>query len=331
MTAIVVGDGVVAADIYDLFLRAGLPAVRIATSDISQAECIGQAGLIIDACSLPPEPKRNVLRLLAERCSRDAIFCSDESVVPRSELLQGIDGEICRRFAICHFFIPTAHLALVELIVGREVDPVIQLRLTDILEKQLQRSVFRCPDTPGFVANRIGLFFVFRSMLLAASHNLRPDQADRILTARFGVPRLGAFGLFDFIGYNVMVSIADGLRARLPGSDAWHDCDIGKNAMLARARDAGQDGNLRFYNKDKVTKERSVLDLTTLDFVPYSNDTIDAVRESRFVAQLNSELDAYCAKFVESTGVAPDIIDAVMREGFGWRQGPFALLHATSR
>lgn len=328
MTAAIIGNGAVAADIFNLFQRAGMPAVRVAVSDIGRAESIGRSELIVDACSLPPEPKRDMLRSLAKHCSRDAVLCSDEPVVPRHELLQGIDHEFRQRFSICHFFIPTANLTLVELVAGEEVDRNIQLRLTDLLERRLQRSVFKCPDTPGFVGNRIGLFFAFRSVLLAAVYGLRPDHADRILAVRFGLPKLGAFGLFDLIGFDVMNTIADRLRHRLPASDAWHDCDIGKNALLGRARAAAGDVSFRFYNKDKVTKERKVLDLETLDFIPCTDDVIDAKQETKFVAQLRSEINAYCVKVAKSTGVTPDVVDAVLCKGFGWQQGPFALLHA---
>lgn len=327
MTAVIVGDAGVAADIFGLFERAGLPAVRVAVADAAHAEVVAQADVIVDACSLPLESKRELFSSLAKCCSHDAILCSDESVVPRHELLDGIDREFRRRFAICHFFIPTANLTLVEMVTGDEMDPKLERQLTDLLERQLQRNVLKCPDTPGFIANRIGLFFAFRSVLLAADQGMRPDQADRILAARFGVPRLGAFGLFDLVGFDVMVSIAENLMHRLPSSDAWRGCDFRKNMLLGNARDAAGAGGLRFYRKDKTSGERKALDLNAHDFVSCSDDVIDPNREAEFVARLESELGAYCTKVAESTGVVPDAIDEVLCKGFAWRQGPFALLN----
>lgn len=123
MTVVVIGDGPVAADIFGLFERAGLPAVRVAVADAAQSEAVASAELIIDACSLPVQAKRDLFWSLERSCSSDAVICSDESVAPRQELLEGLDPSLRRRFAICHFFVPTASLALVEFITGGEIDP----------------------------------------------------------------------------------------------------------------------------------------------------------------------------------------------------------------
>lgn len=187
----------------------------------------------------------------------------------------------------------------------------------------------RCPDTPGFIANRIGLFFAFRGAKLAISHGIRPDHADQILASRFGLPRLGVFGLFDLLGFDVMNAIKESLQARLPQSDAWQGCGLGGDVMPDAARQTA--GGLRFYRKDKITGERSVLDLKTRAFVSCSSGTVAANGEAEFVAQLNSELGAYCAHLAESTGVAADVIDSVVCKGFGWRRGPFALLKGAGR
>jgi hypothetical protein len=90
MTTVVVGDGNVAADVFKLLERRGVRAVRVATSEAPRANQIRSAGLIVDASSLEPEAKRKLLLSLFECGPREAIVCSDESVIPRHELLSGV-------------------------------------------------------------------------------------------------------------------------------------------------------------------------------------------------------------------------------------------------
>lgn len=329
MKPVIIGDGPVAMDIHELFERGGLSPIRVAVADVARSATVCQADCVIDASSLPPEAKRELYRSLVGRVSPQAILCTDESVVPRSELIAGFDADWRNRFAICHFFIPTAHLTLVELVGGDYLDAEAERQFMSLLTGPLQRSVMPCPDAPGFVANRLGLFVAFRAVHLAITGGLRPDQADGILAAKFGLPRLGAFGLFDLVGFDVMIAIAEDLRQRLPPDDAWQACDLARIDAMRRARNAASSNPLRFYRKDKATGARQVLNLATLGFTPCGDTTVDASRQAAFVEQLRNELVSYCTMVSESMGLAPEAIDVVLCKGFGWRQGPFALLKAS--
>lgn len=329
MKPVIIGDGPVAMDIHELFERGGLSPIRVAVADVARSAAVCQADCVVDASSLPPKAKRELYRSLVGRVSPQAILCTDESVVPRSELIAGFDADWRHRFAICHFFIPTAHLTLVELVGGDDLDAEAERQFMSLLTGPLQRSVMPCPDAPGFVANRLGLFVAFRAVQLAIAGGLRPDQADRILAAKLGLPRLGAFGLFDLVGFDVMIAIAEDLRLRLPPNDVWQACDLARIDAMRRARDAVGSNPLRFYRKDKATGERHVLDLSTLGFTQCENTAVDHPRQAAFVEQLRNELTTYCTMVSESMGLAPEAVDVVLCKGFGWRHGPFALLKAS--
>jgi 3-hydroxyacyl-CoA dehydrogenase, NAD binding domain/3-hydroxyacyl-CoA dehydrogenase, C-terminal domain len=324
MKTVIIGESAVAIDIQGLFEKLGVSAIRVPPSDVTRSEAVRQSELIIDASSLAVDEKRGLLQSVAEWGPSNAIVCSDESFIPRQELLEGLDRNFRNRFAICHFFIPTANLSLVELVSGDDLDPTVESRLGEFLASRLQRSVMKCPDIPGFIANRIGLFFAFRSVKLALTGGLRPDQADRILATQFGVPKLGAFGLFDLVGFDVMKLIAEGLMRRLPSADAWHECDLSEIKCLSRAREVAGVDPLRFYRRDSLGK-RMVLDLATLEFVPCSDDAVDPRSQAIFLSQLRRELKDYCAMIADATGMRPDDINAVLCKGFGWRQGPFTI------
>lgn len=325
MNVVIIGEAEVASDLFRLFERAGLAPLRIALPDVEHSKALAGADIVVEASSLPVDAKRELLRLLARRSSDQAIICSDESVISRAELLEEIEGNLRQRFAVCHFFIPTEKLALVELVTGGELKETHERRLTDILEQRLARNVLKCGDTPGFVANRIGLFFAFRAVQFATELRLRPDLADALLAVRIGVPRMGAFGLFDLVGFETMASIAQSLKERLPKNDAWQKCDAGPHAPSRIMRDAMSRGAHRFYQKDPATGNRSAFDHNVGDFVSCSGDAVEDSRYDEFERRLRSELDDYCGVVVKSSQITPAIVDLALRQGFGWKQGASAL------
>jgi 3-hydroxyacyl-CoA dehydrogenase len=324
-TAVVVGDGNVASDLFELIDRSQIHARRVAVADVSSASEIENAALILEASGLPLGLKRPLLSSIFVRASRAAIVCSDESVIPRHELLDGVPGEFRVRFAICHFFVPAKHLPLVELVSGEELDPEIESQLTGLLQTVLERTVVKCPDTPGFIANRVGLYFAFRAAMLAMEYGVRPDHADALLAVRFGVPRIGAFGLFDLVGLEAMNAIAKNMRSRLSGSDPWQSCELSGEA-LAVIRKGAEDPDGRFYRRDGATGGKMVLDLARAQFVPRSGGSADPQAASKLVARLTGDLQACCVKVANSTKLSPAAVDSVMCAGFGWTEGPFALL-----
>jgi 3-hydroxyacyl-CoA dehydrogenase len=206
-----------------------------------------------------------------------------------------------------------------------EIERDVRSYLAEFLENSLERTVVKCPDTLGFIANRIGLFFAIRGAILAMEYGVRPDHADMLLPAHFGVPRLGVFGLFDLVGFEVMNSIAESMRVRLSKADPWQSCELTRETLRG-AYGASREAGFRFYRQDGATGDRKGLDLASLEYIPRTDDSIDSKRGARLVAQLACELEACCFKVIESTNVTPDVVDQVMCSGFGWCQGPFSLL-----
>ncbi|MDE5445778.1 hypothetical protein GWG65_31095 [Bradyrhizobium sp. CSA207] len=324
-TAVVVGEGKVASDIFELLVRSKIQATRVAVAEISSVRDIESAALIVEASGFPLELKKPLLSSIFVRASRAAIVCSDESVIPRRELLEGVPSEFRERFAICHFFVPTKNLPLVELVSGEELDPETEGHLTVLLQTVLERIVVKCPDTPGFIANRAGLYFAFRAAMLAMEYGVRPDHADALLADTFGVPRIGAFGLFDLVGLEEMNAIAKNMRGRLSGSDPWQSCELSKEALAIVRKGAGKPSGC-FYRRGGATGHRMVLDLARAEYVPCSGGSTDPQVASKLIARLASDLQECCSRIANATKVPPAAIDSVICAGFGWARGPFALL-----
>jgi len=50
-----------------------------------------------------------------------------------------------------------------------------------------------CKDTPGFIVNRIGIFWLQCGLLEAIAMGLSVEEADAVISTPFGIPKTGIF------------------------------------------------------------------------------------------------------------------------------------------
>ena len=89
----------------------------------------------------------------------------------------------------------------------------------------LGKTVIRCKDTPGFVGNRIGVYWMQAAFTEAFDINLPVEEADAAMGRPFGIPKTGIFGLADLVGIDLLPYVAGSLRKALPSDDAFHAID----------------------------------------------------------------------------------------------------------
>ncbi|MFX5701265.1 3-hydroxyacyl-CoA dehydrogenase family protein, partial [Acinetobacter baumannii] len=67
----------------------------------------------------------------------------------------------------------------------------------------LGKEVVRCKDTPGFIANRIGIYWSYVAMSLAFKHGLTVEETNALVGKPMGIPKTGIFGLGDLTGIDL--------------------------------------------------------------------------------------------------------------------------------
>ena len=63
------------------------------------------------------------------------------------------------------------------------------------------RAWSRCKDTPGFIANRIGCYWMQAAFSAAFEIGLPVEEADAVMGRPLGIPKTGVFGLADLVGH----------------------------------------------------------------------------------------------------------------------------------
>ena len=83
----------------------------------------------------------------------------------------------------------------------------------------LGKSVIDCKDTPGFIGNRIGVFWMMVAAERAIKMGLNVEEADTIISTVFGAPKTGVFGLLDLVGLDLMPHVMSSMTENLDKID----------------------------------------------------------------------------------------------------------------
>ena len=304
-------------------------------------ERLSSADWIIEAVVENEALKKDLYARIARHRKPDAIVSSNTSTLLRAALTSEMPDDVASHFLITHFFNPPRHMELLEVIAGPDVPDEIVGRVHRAGRAVLGKTTVACFDTPGFIANRIGCYWMAVAAIEAERHGLRVEEADAVL-AVFGVPRTGIFGLLDLVGLDLVPPVWGSLARGLPAHDAIHRHDLSTHPTVLRQIRAGRLGRKSgggFFRKNK-TGAREALDLETGEYRPFApvvaDDLPEAGRDPKalidagglygdYAWSVFSRLVTYAAETVEEIAQSADALDTAVALGYGWRQGPFAL------
>ena len=80
-----------------------------------------------------------------------------------------------------------------------------------------------CNDTPGFIANRIGILWMESAVRFAFEDELTVEEADAIIGRPMGIPKTGVFGLMDLVGIDLQPHVSSSMLSTLPEKDMYRD------------------------------------------------------------------------------------------------------------
>ena len=103
-------------------------------------------------------------------------------------------------FLITHFFNPPRYLRLLEVVIGKDTRKEVVDSVRNFCDVKLGKSVIVCHDTPGFIGNRIGVFWMQAGVNEAIKQNVSIEVADAVMSKPVGIPKTGIFGLLDLVG-----------------------------------------------------------------------------------------------------------------------------------
>lgn len=308
-------------------------------------ELLADCDWIVEAVIERLDVKQAVYRKVDAVRKPGSIVSSNTSTIPISRLVEGLPEAFARDFLVTHFFNPPRYMRLLEIVAGTATRPDAVALLTGFADVRLGKSVVACKDTPGFIANRIGTYWIEAATKAAIEGGLTVEEADSVAGRPMGFPKTGIFGLLDLVGIDLGPHISASLLSTLPADDPYRD--IAEDRPLLRKMIAegytGRKGKGGFYRLDKEggKKTKLVIDLATGEYRPQVSTRLESVaagakdlrklvehpdRGGRFAWELLSRTLAYAASLVPAIADDVTAVDEAMRTGYAWRWGPFELL-----
>ncbi len=300
--------------------------------------------LIIEAVFEDPKVKFDIFQKIDQHRKPGSIVASNTSTIPLQDLVAGQSDAFKKNFVITHFFNPPRYMPLLELITSVDNDPAVVESLTRFMDEKLGKTVVRTNDTPGFIANRIGTFWIQAAINGAHDFGLTVEEADALINKPMGVPKTGIFGLVDLVGLDLMPKISASLLSKLPADDGYAKIHRDYPVINQMIKDGytGRKGKGGFYRLGP-NKEKLAVDLTTGAERPEVKRpklaALDAAKKGGLKALLNSkdkggdyawsvlsQTLVYAAEHAHT--IANDIqsVDDAMKLGYNWKFGPFELI-----
>ncbi|HKE99567.1 MAG TPA: 3-hydroxyacyl-CoA dehydrogenase/enoyl-CoA hydratase family protein [Actinomycetes bacterium] len=310
-----------------------------------------RADWVVEAVVERVEPKQQLLERVEKALGPATVVSTNTSGLPLARIAEGRSPDFRRRFVGTHFFNPPRYLKLVELIVPPEADPAVAAGMQAFLEQVLGKGVVRAQDTPNFIANRLGVLAGMSTVRYAFEHGFTVEEVDALTGPLIGWPRTATFRLFDQVGLDVMVAVAENLHRLVPDDDARES--LRAPEPLRRMLDAGLLGiktGAGFYKRTRRDGRTAfdVLDPDTLSYRPAREPDLPLVEAADAERDLGARLrlimeraeDDRGARFLRDTLLpalayasrrVPEIsgslvdVDHAMEWGFGQRLGTFRL------
>ncbi|MFL9824670.1 3-hydroxyacyl-CoA dehydrogenase/enoyl-CoA hydratase family protein [Rhodoplanes sp. SY1] len=325
------------------FMSAGAAKLVTPGNIEDHLDALAEADWIVEAVTERRDVKRALYARIEAARRPGSVVSSNTSTLPLATLTDGLPDCFAEDFLITHFFNPPRYMRLLELVAGPSTRADAVAAVTRFADIRLGKTIVRCRDRPGFVANRLGAFWLQTAVVEAIDAGLAIEDVDALFGKPMGLPKTGVFGLIDLVGLDLMPQITASLAAALPAEDAFQARvrPLPLVERLIAEGFTGRKGRGGFYRHDRTSGRKDAVDLATGEVRPARKPDVAAIAESdgSLAALLDhdSPHGAYAWRVLGATlayaasllgDAADDVaaIDTAMRLGYGWTHGPFALI-----
>jgi 3-hydroxyacyl-CoA dehydrogenase len=337
-------------------LKSNAKMITTGTID-DNLDLIGDCDWIIEVVLEKLEIKHATYEKIEKARKKGSIVSSNTSTIPLHKLIEGQPDSFAQDFMITHFFNPPRYMRLLELVTGEKTRPEAATTIRQICDERLGKGVVQCNDRPGFIANRLGVYWLTAGVNEAIKQNVPIEVADAVLSKPVGIPKTGVFGLIDLVGIDLMPKLSESLLSTLEQDDDYRKIFVDHKFVHAMidAGYTGRKGKGGFYrlNPDapKGKKEKQALqinadsfdeshygpsvkkDAAALKSVAAGRKGLRAVVETddeggRYAWAVLRDTLTYAANLVGDAADTIFDIDEGMKLGYNWKKGPFEMLDA---
>jgi 3-hydroxyacyl-CoA dehydrogenase len=144
---------------------------------------------IIEAVVERLDVKQSLYRKIDAVRRPGTAISSNTSTIPLRLLTQGLGDSFARDFLITHFFNPPRYMRLLEIVTGPQTDATLAAAVGRCADLVLGKSIVHCKDSPGFIANRLGVYWLQVGVIEAIDLGLSVEEADAVVGKPMGIPK----------------------------------------------------------------------------------------------------------------------------------------------
>ena len=307
---------------------------------------LAEADWIIEAVIERLDIKRDLYKKVDAVRKQGSIVSSNTSTIPLQSLLEEMPESFRRDFLVTHFFNPPRYMRLLELVVGAatRVDAAEEVR--DFCDRALGKGVVECKDTPGFIGNRIGVYWLQCAVLEAMGQGLTVEEADAMAGRPLGFPKTGVFGLMDLVGIDLMPHILVSMENLLGPDDAMREYFQVPDLVEKMIADGytGRKGKGGFYRlqRDGGKRVKQAIDLVSGEYHDTRKVKLASIEAGRsgglralmehpdrggaYAWRIMAKTLSYAVSLVPEIGDDIVAVDEAMKLGYNWSYGPFELI-----
>lgn len=307
-----------------------------------------KADFIVEAVPEKMDLKKKIFATVDRFRREDSIVATNTSGLSINEMAAGLSESFHRHFIGTHYFNPVRFLPLVELIPAKETDPEIVALLASFYAAAGKKTVV-CKDTPNFIANRIGVFALMKTLALMDKYGFDVETVDMLTGSPMGNPNTATLRLSDMVGIETIVEVSMNVYNNCP-NDECKDVFLPPKWLerMVAEKMFGDKTGKGFYQKGP---KRSILalDLQKWEYLPKKEPKSNAVRLAKehqdvrrrvytlccgtspanlFSRELILSTAAYSLNRVGEISDSIATIDNALRWGFGREIGPIEVLDA---
>lgn len=171
----------------------------------SNLQDIGPSDLVIEAIVEKLDVKLQTWKQVDELAREDAIFASNTSSLPITQLAHGVSQP--ERFIGMHFMNPVPVMPLVEIIRGHLTSDRVYAEIFETAKK-LGKTPVTVSDAPGFVSNRILMPMINEAIFCLGEGIATKEDIDTVMKLGMNHP-MGPLTLADFIGLDTCLFIME--------------------------------------------------------------------------------------------------------------------------
>jgi 3-hydroxyacyl-CoA dehydrogenase len=276
------------------------------------------------------------------------LITSNTSGIPIHLMAEGRSDDFKKNFCGTHFFNPPRYLRLLEIIPTGFTDKEVVDFLMHYGDLFLGKTTVLCKDTPGFIANRIGVFSIMSIFHIMDQLDFNIDEIEALTGPIIGRPKSATFRTADVVGIDTLVKVAIGLKENRPADEAKETFVI--PSWLQKMVDnnwLGDKTGQGFFKKTKDAdgkKEILTLNLKTFEYGARQKPKFATIETAKpiddlklrlkalykgtdkageFYRQFHYRLFSYISQRIPEISDELYRIDDAMKAGFGWEIGAF--------